>query len=181
MAQMADTETFDAPIELNIKYNQNNEEPVLYRTLIGCFIYRPTIWPDISYADQVVSQFMPDSLLSFNLRSSCKLQRWPVKGCFCDCHIHRTFKQYAECQRSTITVETLLRERKRLICGNPFKAITLREVMVHRMAIYHHRPLASIALWVLSHKAFYRAWICLLFYVHFPLCVFTHFQFCPHH
>lgn len=64
MACMIDTKTFDPLIELSVKYNKNSGEsvsdPILYSTLVGCLIYLTTTRSDISYAVQIVGQFMSD-------------------------------------------------------------------------------------------------------------------------
>lgn len=68
MAHMTDTETFDPPIELSVKFNKNSGEsvsdPILYSTLVGRLIYLTTTRSDISYAIQIVGQFMSDFMSS---------------------------------------------------------------------------------------------------------------------
>lgn len=64
MARMIDTKTFGPLIELSVKYNKNSGEsvsdPILYSTLVGRLIYLTTTRLNISYAIQIVVQFMSD-------------------------------------------------------------------------------------------------------------------------
>lgn len=54
----------DTLIELNVKYSKKSKNPIfdvaLYRTLVARLIYLITTQMNISYAVQVVSEFMSD-------------------------------------------------------------------------------------------------------------------------
>lgn len=51
-------------MELNVKYKKDDGEPIsdptLYRRLVGSLIYLTMTRPNLSYAVQIVSQFVAD-------------------------------------------------------------------------------------------------------------------------
>ncbi|KAF3646642.1 hypothetical protein FXO38_19078 [Capsicum annuum] len=61
-AGLADDKVVYIPMEINTKYKKANGEPfsdpTLYRQLVGSLVYLTMTRPDISYAVQVLSQFM---------------------------------------------------------------------------------------------------------------------------
>ncbi|XP_027769562.1 uncharacterized protein LOC114075259 [Solanum pennellii] len=61
-ACLSDQKVAYTPLEINVKYKNDDDdplaEPTLYRRLIGCLIYLTIIRPDISYLVQVLSQFV---------------------------------------------------------------------------------------------------------------------------
>ena len=62
MARLSDCQYVDTPMEINIKFQEEDGSPLpdttLYRRLIGSLIYLTMTQPDIAYALQVVSQFV---------------------------------------------------------------------------------------------------------------------------
>lgn len=61
---MVDAEHLDTPMELNVKYNENNGDLIsdlnLCRVLVGHLIYLLMTRPNLSYVVKVVKQFMSD-------------------------------------------------------------------------------------------------------------------------
>uniref|UniRef100_A0A2N9GF18 Reverse transcriptase Ty1/copia-type domain-containing protein n=1 Tax=Fagus sylvatica TaxID=28930 RepID=A0A2N9GF18_FAGSY len=61
-ADLTDSKIVFTPLELNVKLNATDGEPLsdatLYRQLVGSFIYLTVTRPDLAYAVHLVSQFM---------------------------------------------------------------------------------------------------------------------------
>jgi hypothetical protein len=61
-AGLTDTKTVSTPLELNVKLNSTDGEPLsdatLYQQLVGSLIYLTVTRPDLAYAVHLVSQFM---------------------------------------------------------------------------------------------------------------------------
>jgi hypothetical protein len=61
-AGLIDSKTVSTPLELNVKLNITDGEPLsdatLYRQLLGSLIYLTVTGPDLAYAVHLVSQFM---------------------------------------------------------------------------------------------------------------------------
>uniref|UniRef100_A0A2N9IGZ9 Integrase catalytic domain-containing protein n=1 Tax=Fagus sylvatica TaxID=28930 RepID=A0A2N9IGZ9_FAGSY len=61
-AGLTDSKTVSTPLELNVKLNTTDGEPLsdatLYRQLVGSLIYLTVTRPDLAYAVHLVSQFM---------------------------------------------------------------------------------------------------------------------------
>uniref|UniRef100_A0A2N9GMX8 Reverse transcriptase Ty1/copia-type domain-containing protein n=1 Tax=Fagus sylvatica TaxID=28930 RepID=A0A2N9GMX8_FAGSY len=61
-AGLTDSNTVSTPLELNVKLNSTDGEPLsdatLYRKLVGSLIYLTVTHPDLAYAVHLVSQFM---------------------------------------------------------------------------------------------------------------------------
>ncbi|CAN0870467.1 Retrovirus-related Pol polyprotein from transposon TNT 1-94 [Linum grandiflorum] len=64
MARLSDCRPCSTPMELNLKLSTAHGDPVpdptLYRRLVGSLVYLTSTRPDLSYAVQVVSQFLSD-------------------------------------------------------------------------------------------------------------------------
>ncbi|XP_019051427.1 PREDICTED: uncharacterized protein LOC109113940 [Nelumbo nucifera] len=62
LANLSDSKIVGTPLELNLKLNKDDgsplEDPTLYRQLVGSLIYLTMTQLDISYAVQIVSQFV---------------------------------------------------------------------------------------------------------------------------
>ncbi|XP_016540941.1 uncharacterized mitochondrial protein AtMg00810-like [Capsicum annuum] len=62
MTGLTDDKVVYNPMEINTKYKKADGEPfsdpTLYRQLVGSLVYVTMTWPDISYAVQVLSQFV---------------------------------------------------------------------------------------------------------------------------
>ena len=61
-AGLTHSKTISTPLELNVKLNTTDSEPLsdatLYRQLVGSLIYLTVTGPDLAYAVHLVSQFM---------------------------------------------------------------------------------------------------------------------------
>ena len=62
LADLHDSSPVDTPIEVNLKLSKDNgdllPDPHTYRRLVGSLVYLTITRPDISYAVNLVSQFM---------------------------------------------------------------------------------------------------------------------------
>ena len=62
MADLHDSTPVDTPVEVNLKLSKDDgdllPDPHIYRRLVGSLIYLTITRPDISYAVNLVSQFM---------------------------------------------------------------------------------------------------------------------------
>ena len=61
-ASLTDSKIVSTPLELNVKLNATDGEPLpdatFYRQLVGSLIYLTVTYPDLAYAIHLVSQFM---------------------------------------------------------------------------------------------------------------------------
>ena len=64
MARLTDCKPVNTPMEVNVKYHKHYGDPIsdptLYRKLVGSLIYLTSTRPDISYAVNIVIQYMSD-------------------------------------------------------------------------------------------------------------------------
>ncbi|KAH9660146.1 protein kinase domain-containing protein [Citrus sinensis] len=62
LARLEDSTVINTPLEINVKYSKDDgdllSDPTLYRKLVGSLIYLMITRPDISYAVNLMSQFM---------------------------------------------------------------------------------------------------------------------------
>ena len=62
LAELADSSPVDTPLEVNAKLRHQDRnlhpDPTFYRHLVGSLIYLTITRPDLSYAVNLVSQFM---------------------------------------------------------------------------------------------------------------------------
>jgi hypothetical protein len=89
LAGLKDATAVDTPMEVNVKYQKDEGEPLpdpfLYRQLVGSLIYLTITRPDISYAVHIVSKFMqaPRHLHLVAVRCIIRyLIRSPTRGLF---------------------------------------------------------------------------------------------------
>lgn len=93
----------DTPVELNVKLSREEgdllSDPTAYRQLVGSLIYLTITCPDISYAVNLMSQFMttPRHLHMVVVRRIIRhLIRTPTHGLFFPLANHISFKAYSD-------------------------------------------------------------------------------------
>eukprot|EP00268_Persea_americana_P067870 TRINITY_DN9389_c0_g1_i18.p1 TRINITY_DN9389_c0_g1~~TRINITY_DN9389_c0_g1_i18.p1 ORF type:complete len:262 (-),score=26.33 TRINITY_DN9389_c0_g1_i18:484-1269(-) len=103
MAGLQGSAPVNTPVEVNVKLQQDSGDPLfdptLYRRLVGSLIYLTITRPDISYAVNLVSQFMTDPRhrhLAMVRRIIKYLIRTPTHGLFYPANNSLTLKAYSD-------------------------------------------------------------------------------------
>ena len=103
MAGLQGSAPVDTPVEVNVQLQQDSgdplSDPTLYRRLVGSLIYLTITRPDISYAVNLVSQFMTDPRhlhLAAVRRIIKYLLRTPTRGLFYPANNSLTLKAYSD-------------------------------------------------------------------------------------